>query len=116
MYRLWEYCFCWDMRFSLKHSWFHAGDVSYHIDYARIKISVVQSFNIMTIISLIQDKYPDSVFYPFMMFMSILIFNILYFSEKRYSQMVKKFKISKLKDALALSYYLLSFVVFLFVF
>lgn len=49
------------MRFSLKHSWFFAGDVSHHIDYARIKISVVQSFNIMTIISLIQDKYPDSV-------------------------------------------------------
>ena len=30
--------------------------------------------------------------------------------------MVKKYKISKIKDVLALSYYLLSFVVFLLVF
>ena len=116
MYRLWEYCFCWDMRFSLKHSWFHAGDVSYHIMYAKVRISLLQFFNIITIVCLIQDKHSMSMFSFLMILMSIYVFNLFYFSEKRYPQMVKKYKISKIKDVLALSYYLLSFVVFLLVF
>ena len=103
------------MRFSLKHSWFNAGDVSYHIDYARTRISLLQFFNIITIVCLIQDKHSISMFSFLMILMSIYVFNLFYFSEKRYAQIVKKFKTSKLKDALALSYYLLSFVVFLFV-
>ncbi len=63
---------------------------------------------------MIQDTFV-SPFYFLMIFLPILIFNLLYFSEKRYPQIVKKFMVSKIKDGLALSYYLLSFIAFVFV-
>lgn len=116
MYRLWEYCFCWHVRFCQRISFGWFLQEEQRIFNAARFVSMVQFSNLMTIASIIDKTKVSIIILMSFIAACITFFNLFYFTEKRYASITEKYKITKVKDILVIVYLLISFIAFTWAF